>query len=126
MDAVTLYQGPWRVPGQVLRVVDGDTFIALLDVGWGIFHQPKKGVRVLADGGGAYDAPDRQTPEAMRAATVAARSLLPVGVEVLITSYRIAADVDAFGRTLASVRLPDGRDYAAVMTAAGHVKAAGS
>jgi endonuclease YncB( thermonuclease family) len=120
---VTLYAGPWKVPAVVERVIDGDTFKALIDVGWGIFHRPKKGIRVLAAGGDPFDTPERNDPAAYAAANAYARLLLPVGGEVLIASYRITTDVDDFGRTLAAVTLPDGRDYAAVMTAAGHVKA---
>ncbi len=117
-DIVWEFQGPWRVPVKVLRVTDGDTFHAVINRGWHDTYRPPKGVRVLGVGGSPYDAPDNENPYGKKAATARARLLLPAGVEVMIESWAL----DDFGRTLASVTLPDGRDYAAVMTAYGHVK----
>ena len=45
-----------------------------------------------------------------------ARQLLPVGAEVVLLSHSL----DKYGRALAEVTLPDGRDYADVMLAEGH------
>lgn len=112
------FQGPWTAPGKVISVTDGDTFHALLNPGWHNLHRPPRGVRVLAAGGAAYDAPDNEDRHAKAAATARARLLLPPWTEVMVQSWAL----DDFGRTLASVLLPDGRDLAAVMTAYGHVK----
>lgn len=115
----------WVASAKVVRVIDGDTFHAELDIGWGIMLRPRGGdngglgtVRVLMPGGGPFDAPDRETPYRQRLATEAAQRLLWPGIVVPIISHRL----DDFGRTLASVSLPDGRDFGQVMTALGHVK----
>lgn len=113
------FRGPWVVPAKVTAVVDGDTFHTVINRGWHDTYRPPKGIRVLAAGGVKFDAPDtKDDPYGKKAATARARLLLPVGLEVVIASYAL----DDFGRTLAAVRLPDGRDYATVMTAYGHVK----
>lgn len=103
----------WTVPATVLRIVDGDTFHAQLQLGWHLQHTPPKGVRVLG-----VDTPERNEPLRWRAATGFARELLPVGSTVTLLSH----EIDDFGRTLATVTLADGRDYATVMRAAGHQK----
>ncbi len=106
----------------VLEVVDGDTIHADLDVGWGICLRSRKQhgigtVRILYADGSAYDAPERST-EAGKAAATYARSLVRPGTQVRITSYHL----DDFGRTLGAATLPDGRDWASVMSSEGHVK----
>ena len=106
----------------VLRVIDGDTFESELSVGWGLRIRPHREngagtVRLLLDGGLRYDAPETRSARGL-AATDALRALLPVGLEVGLVSYGL----DAFGRSLASVALPDGRDVGTLMVAGGHVK----
>jgi endonuclease YncB( thermonuclease family) len=117
---------PWRPRAEVVEVVDGDTFHSNLDIGWGIVLKPRRmpdpgpgTVRVLHPDGSPYDAPERAT-RAGQVAAGYARALVPVGSVLLVVSFHL----DAFGRTLGAVTLPDGRDWATVMTAAGHVKPA--
>lgn len=101
----------------VTRVVDGDTFDAQLDLGFGITFSQR--FRVV----------DLDTPETFRPkskaekehglqATDKATSLLS-GCEVEIQSKKAAG---IYGRYAAIVTLPDGRDYATVMKEAGMVK----
>jgi endonuclease YncB( thermonuclease family) len=117
---------PWRPRAEVVEVVDGDTFHSNLDIGWGIVLKPRLmpnpgpgTVRVLHADGSPYDAPERATPLGKIAGDYV-RHLVPVGSVLYVVSFH----VDAFGRTLGAVTLPDGRDWAAVMTQAGHVKPA--
>lgn len=115
----------WKAWITVGRHIDGDTLVAeVLSLGWGIHLRPlsptKPGpcaIRVLHPSAEPYDAPERGTT-AGRAALAYVRTLLPVGNTVAIESYGF----DDFGRTLASITLPDGRDLAHAMTAAGHTK----
>lgn len=106
----------------VIRVVDGDTFHAELDIGWGILLLPRGGkdpgmgtVRVLFPDGSPYNAPEVRTPLGAEARQ-AAKVLVPEDSELEIISFKI----DAFGRTLAAVTLPDGRDWATAMTSLGY------
>jgi endonuclease YncB( thermonuclease family) len=101
----------WTVRGTITRVVDGDTFDANLDLGWGIWII--KGVRSLGRirvlG---LDTPEMNTPEGVMAKAIA-QELLPVGSQVWIHSH----DLDNFGRSLASITLADGTDYATTIAA---------
>lgn len=106
----------------ILRVIDGDTFESELSVGWGLRLRPHREngpgtVRLLLAGGLKYDAPETRSTRGP-VATDALRALLPAGLEVGLVSYGL----DDFGRSLASVTLPDGRDVGALMVAGGHVK----
>ena len=75
--------------GQVVRVVDGDTYDVLAG---GITHR----VRLLG-----VDAPERDQPYGRQAADSVARLLQPAQL-VLLTQH----GVDLYGRTLGTVRLP--------------------
>ena len=119
----------WAARAEVIEVIDGDTFHANLDIGWGIMLRPRRKnlaagqprglgtVRVLHPGGRPFDAPEIATHAGKRAATYA-RTLAAVGEHLEIASY----EIDDFGRTLAAVKLGDGSDWATVMTEAGFVK----
>lgn len=113
---------------EVVEVVDGDTFHANLDIGWGIMLRPRRPestdgirgigtVRVLYRDARPYDSPETSTL-AGRDARTYARTLAKPGERLIVTSFAL----DDFGRTLGAVTLPDGRDWAAAMHAAGHVK----
>jgi endonuclease YncB( thermonuclease family) len=110
----------WTVPARVTRVVDGDTLVADLDLGWGIWHI---GAKVRLAG---INCPEMGTPEG-HAAREFALDLLPVvlgapggWVPVTITSKAL----DKYGRTLAEVTLPDGRSLRVALLAAGHAEVA--
>lgn len=109
---------------EVVKVIDGDTFHGRLNIGWGIVLEPRSSaepglgtVRVLFPDGRPYDAPETSTAFGKEARDVA-RGLVPVGLIVEVASFKL----DAFGRTLGAVTLPDGRDWATTMTALGYVK----
>lgn len=113
---------------EVVEVIDGDTFHANLDIGWGIMLRPRRpetddgirgigSVRVLYRDRRPYDAPELSTL-AGRDARSYARLLVKPGDRLVVTSFAL----DDFGRTLGAVTLPDGRDWAAAMHAAGFVK----
>ncbi len=111
--------------GYVVRVVDGDTVHTNLDIGWGITIGPRIGpdpnfgtLRIVHADGSPFDAPESGTAEG-KAATALAKTLVKAGDVVRVVSYGPATDGR---RTLAAVTLPDGRDWAAVLTEAGHVK----
>jgi endonuclease YncB( thermonuclease family) len=107
----------WRCQGSVVKVRDGDTFLANLDLGWHHWQMaPSKGtgygvVRVLD-----LWCPELHEPGGQEAKAYAV-SLLPFSGEfVTLESHAL----DSFGRSLATVTLPDGRDFATAMIEAGH------
>jgi len=97
MDPLT-----WTVKATVERIVDGDTFVAKLDLGWGIYHSEIKGcpcrIRILN-----YNTPERTSPDYQRAIAAIA-AIIPVGTMVWVVSHRL----DSFGRALCDVILKDG------------------
>jgi endonuclease YncB( thermonuclease family) len=108
----------------VVEVVDGDTFHAQLDIGWGIVLLPRSKptpglgtVRAVFPDGTPYDAPETSTVQGRLARTYA-RKLIKAGEKLEIVSFKI----DDFGRTLAAVDLANGGDWATEMTAAGFIK----
>jgi hypothetical protein len=101
------------------RIVDGDTFESTIEA-WPTVYYGGTGygrIRLVHKDGSKYDAPEIRTDAGKRAKAYATELLagLPT-VEVGCIG------IDSFGRSLCSVTLPDGRDMAAVMTEAGHVK----
>lgn len=94
----------WVVWATVTRWIDGDTFVADLDLGWNVWRHDAR-VRLLD-----IDAPERGRT-GFAEARDAAETLCPVGTVVQLTSHRL----DSFGRVLASVTLPDGRDLVSVL-----------
>ena len=83
--------------GKVLRVVDGDTFDALVDLGFGVAQK----FRIRLCG---VDTPEKNTEEGIRAWEA---------VEDLIqdkTVYLSDHGKDKYGRGLAKVELADGQD----------------
>ena len=83
--------------GQVLRVIDGDTFDALVNLGFGVYQK----FRVRVEG---VDTPEMNTREGKKAKMV---------VEDLIggkTVYLSEAGSDKYGRALARVELITGKD----------------
>ena len=102
---------------QVVRVVDGDTFVARLD-GRG----PPLRVRIIG-----ADTPETVKPGvAVRCygpqASAFTKHLLPAG-SVIHAAHESGGDVDRFGRQLWDVWLPDGRFLESVLAAAGAARA---
>ncbi len=92
----------WKVMASVLRVIDGDTFVADLDLGWGVWRVEMKGapsrIRILD-----YYAPERSQEGYQEAKDALARAL-PVGTLVWVESHAL----DSFGRALCDCHLVDG------------------
>lgn len=94
----------WTVQATVLRVIDGDTFAADFDLGWGVWRREVTGapsrVRILG-----IDTPERGQPGFEEAKTLLA-TVLPAGLVVWVESTKL----DSFGRALCNVFLQDGRN----------------
>lgn len=97
----------------VIFVKDGDSLRVNVDLGFDIWR--KEDLRVFG-----IDAPETWTPEG-KAAAAFVSALLPQGaaVRVSTTKYR---GLDKFGRYLATVTLPDGRNLSDLLLAEGHAK----
>ena len=105
----------WRVPGTVVKVVDGDTVLVELDLGWHV--RLVSAVRV--DG---IDAPEKNTP-AGRAAKEFAETLLPAGTPVTVVSKKMLGAFEKYGRVLADIHMPaPEHHFALAMVAAGHAQ----
>lgn len=94
----------WTVQATVVRIVDGDTFAADLDLGWGVWRKEVTGapsrIRVLG-----IDTPERGEV-GYEDAKVRLGTLIPPGTLVWVESTKL----DSFGRALCNVILLDGRN----------------
>lgn len=111
--------GPY--PGRVVEVHDGDTVLVDLDLGFGHLLQARDWDRKpwLSCRAFGINAPELST-DAGKAARDFARTLLPVGTRVHVTSH----GWDKYGgRFDGEIMLPDGRDFATEMLDAGHAVA---
>ena len=100
------------VPAMVVRVVDGDTVIVNLDLGWRVYRNEERiRVNVIA-------APEVRGRSRRRglAAKVHAESLLPVGAAVVVTSEA----KPTFERTVGSIEIPGLGDFGELMITSGH------
>lgn len=108
---------------EVVAIVDGDTFHSRLDIGWGVILLPrgKYGaagtIRVVFPDGSKYDAPEYNTKPGKQATAYILREVA-IGARLEVTSHGL----DDFGRTLGSVTLPSGFDWATALTSLGFVK----
>lgn len=94
---------------KVIRVVDGDTVILLVDLGLRLYHE----ISVRMEG---INAPERYAvggPES----TAYLRTLLPVGQQVRIETYK--NPTDKYGRWLAKIFIAD-KNINLAMVEAGH------
>lgn len=110
---------------EVVRVVDADTVHTRLDIGWGVILLPRLGdepnfgtLRVVQFDGSRWDAPESTTVLG-RAATKFVNSLVKPGDRLAVVSYGVATDGR---RTLASIQLANGADWAKTCIDAGFVK----
>lgn len=105
----------WTVPAQVVRVVDGDTLVMDLDLGWKIWRM---GERCRLSG---INAPEMDT-EAGQAAAEFVQELLdmdhPTPYPAQVTF--VSRSLDKYGRPLGIVRLADGRILNDLILSAGH------
>ncbi len=108
--------------GTVGHVIDGDSFTLVIK-GWPAYFSPWE-VRVQG-----IDTPEHEFPPAQcieetalgKQATVVAKTLLKPGD--LVTVIWDGKSREKYGRLLGAVRLADGRDYGALMIAAGVARA---
>jgi micrococcal nuclease len=98
----------WTYDATVEHVVDGDTFDVAIDLGFRLTQRTRVRLHHV-------DTPERGTP-AGTAATARVRDLLPIGCRVVLRTSK----PDKYGRSLAVVCLPDGRDLATVLVAEKH------
>jgi endonuclease YncB( thermonuclease family) len=105
----------WIVPATVVRVMDGDTILCLLDLGW----------RVKLDGIVRIDgisADELETLSGM-AALKYAQVLLTPGDLVTVVSKKILGEREKYGRCLADLGYGFPRvSFAEAMLKAGHAK----
>jgi len=106
----------------VLRVLDGDTFEAMIELGFRV--HTKQRIRVLK-----LDTPESFRPRnefekahGEQAKEYATALLLDRNVILEVERTRNGNIKTTLSRYLASVRLPDGRDFAEVMVEAGFEK----
>ena len=102
------------VTARILRVIDGDTFEALIDVGFGIVL--KRHVRILGINCPELHGLTKAAGEAARAAAEAWFKDRP-SVTLLTNQGK---DTDAFGRVLAEVRDATGASLGELLLATGN------
>lgn len=88
--------------GLVTRIVDGDTFDASVDLGYDVHRRVRYRIK-------GYDAPERYEPGGSAAMDRLSAVVLGQKVTLRCEHY------DKYGRSVASVTLPDGRDLVAVL-----------
>lgn len=97
----------YRYRATAVRVVDGDTFVADVDLGFRVHHHTM--IRLVG-----WDAPEKGTPDwsVWRDRLVSLVEPL-VGLPLVVESQR---DKQSFARWLCRVWLPDGREVSQVLT----------
>lgn len=95
----------------IVSQYDGDTARADIDTGFGIWtkNQP---LRL-----NGFNCPEKSTEEG-KAALAFGGSIMPIGTRIVVKT--IKDKKEKFGRWLAVITLPDGRDYGQTMFEAGH------
>jgi endonuclease YncB( thermonuclease family) len=102
----------WQGHAEILKICDGDTFHALIDLGFGVF----KRCPVRVEG---INAPEIDTAAGVNAAEYL-KTLIQPGDVVTLNSRRL----DLHGRAQAIVTVADGRDIATEMISARHAQPA--
>jgi micrococcal nuclease len=102
----------WLVHAVIVRVIDGDTIVANLDLGW---HTWRHDEHVRLTG---IDTPERNDRVRWAEAKAFTEGLLPAGTEVLLVSE----ELEKYGRTLGRILLRDGRDVSQELLKAGVAK----
>lgn len=101
----------WNYRASVIRVVDGDTVDIKVDLGFDILTNMR--VRVLGIDTPEINAADPALRERAHAAKARVEGLLPPGTAVEITTEKDRRE--KYGRYLASIKLPDAADLAALL-----------
>lgn len=94
----------WQFPAQVDRWVDGDTVVVHRQIS---AEEERHGENVRVEG---INAPEMNTA-AGKSALVFAAQLCPSGTDITLVHHK----KEKYGRFLARVILPDGRDFSTVM-----------
>ncbi len=97
---------------RVAAIHDGDTFTLDFDLGLYVFLVSQK-LRLAH-----ANAPELPT-DAGKAALRWVQEVMPVGTSVTVVTSKVEGDKEKYGRWLAQVTLPDGRDLAGALIAAG-------
>lgn len=109
---------------EVIKVVDGDTLHSLLDIGWGLILRPrgKAGsfgtVRVTYPDGRKWDAAEMSNDRG-KAAQAYLQGMIRPGMHLEVVSHGLDS---LLSRTVGSVTLPNGEDWATHMHAMGFTK----
>ena len=102
----------WSVPATVTRIVDADTIVVTADLGWRINY--KTSVRLFG-----INAPELNTA-AGQAALHFVQAILQPGDEITLVSHKLLGQTEKYGRVLASITLPDGRDLSTLLLQSDH------
>lgn len=102
----------WEVPAQLVSIHDGDTITVVLDLGWRISYTSS--IRLYG-----INAPELSTPDGV-AARDYVRTLIAPGDQLTVVSHRLLGATEKYGRVLASVSIPGGRDLSTLMIDSGH------
>ena len=100
----------------MVRVIDGDTVIVTLDLGWRVYRNEE---RIRGAGIAAPEIRGRERPAGL-AAKAHAETLLPPGSSVLVHSQA----KPTFERTVGTIEIPGAGDFGEKMVRAGHAKRA--
>ncbi len=101
----------WTVPAVIVRVVDGDTLVLDLDLGWKTW---RLGERCRLEG---INTPEINTPEGVAAADYVNRLVRP-GDKITFASKCL----DKYGRPLGTITFPGGATLNDKLIQAGHAK----
>ena len=105
----------WLVHAVIVRVIDGDTVVVHMDLGW---HTWRHDEHVRLNG---IDAPERTDPARWAEGKAFVERLLPAGTEVLLVSEKL----EKYGRTLGRILLRDGHESRYLLTGLGGCGACG-
>lgn len=110
----------WTYRATITRWVDGDTFDAMVDLGFHTYRQDRFRLIAASQGVDTPEMNSRDPAERERARAAMARSLelAPLGLNVILRTHKGDAK-DGFGRFLAELMLPDGRSLGDVLLSEG-------
>lgn len=103
----------FEYPATVTKVIDGDTVDVDVDLGMHVHTRTR--LRVIG-----INAPETSTVSG-KLAQGWARAVLPLGAFITIKTEK--DKTEKYGRWLASITMPDGRDYAEMAIENGHAVA---
>ena len=102
----------------VVQIVDGDTLDVSADLGFSISLAER--ARVYGLNCREIHSTDIEEKRLGLADKAFAEGLLPSGTHAKMRSHKIDDPREKFGRWLCEIELPNGKDFAAEMIAAGH------